>query len=861
MQVFVCTPPPHPMDFHSQWPPSLPWLQFWPQLRSLLTRKLGFILKSRRHRLTQIPNHTAISNLRKRCHQIIDIRPMLRNPNVFLPLVSRTRDRISSAHLSLLELASMISMTMPEFDEDENIRRAGALMGHAGPDALFECLAIIIYHLSNNLYDWSDNERWETIVSIFRHFGLLVRPFITPAPHHITISAYLEKLFQAAVHQAVSKDNAEARDIIKWLLRLGQNPDAVVVSPGGWARTAVEACMDEGRVDLLQLLLDHGADANLASGRGKEKLRPLEYALEPKYRVSRFGDASWRRPLPPLVEIAHLLIFKGAKVNLPVCDGREPVLNLAIGLGDLDLVKLVIAHGADVQLGAEVRPNLLHTITPLSRAAGFRDKVSTSPVKRPGKALTLVRYITGLLRQRCPSSYKAEITADTFTAASAAGNYDVITFLADLSPPTNLTNPLGVTPLHGAAKHGCIQTCQVLLQLGCFFFFLSKYISPLHIACAFGHDEIVDIFIQNKAHLNARAELDRDSYHRHKLTDLDYSEKAIRSLCLRPRTPLEMAIYFWQNTSAVSLLLCQARVFGGELLLAVRQHPNIALLTALLDAGADPNERDGNGISVLRYLFRWVLIDDCDEEMECDPYEDVVTMIDLLLSHGAKIDCADLVGAFRLGIRSVSLALLRCESRSAEQAESKTQLLEEAMLSGDTAIIEMVSRLHQGLPYSPGAVCTAVIAKLQAERIKQLLAARSRHARANVYAATAIGIAAHQREDMTLLRLLCSCLPPSGTCFMPVRDRLGKGYLDLFGGGGGPRGGAGGAGGGGAPRAGPVRGHNKEAFNYLLEHGYKPDWTTWSAIAQENQAQMALALREERFTGGGPGGGGGGAAE
>src|SRR3569833_396955 len=155
-------------------------------------------------------------------------------------------------------------------------------------------------------------------------------------------------------------------------------------------------------------------------------------------------------------------------------------------------------------------------------------------------------------------------------------------------------------------------------------------------------------------------------------------------------------------------------------------------------------------------------------------------MIDLLLSHGAKIDCEDLVGAFLLGIRSVSLALLRCESRAAEQAESKTQLLEEAMLSGDTAIIEMVSRLHQGLTYSPGAVCTAVIAKLQAARIKQLLAARSRQARADVYEATAIGIAAHQREDMTQLRLLSSSLPPSGTCLMPVRYRLGKGYLDLF---------------------------------------------------------------------------------
>ncbi|KAH6851183.1 ankyrin repeat-containing domain protein [Chaetomium sp. MPI-CAGE-AT-0009] len=830
MQVFVCTPPPHRMDFHSQWPPTLPWLQFWPQLQSLLT---------------------PISNFQKRCHQIVDTGSMLRIHDIVPTLKSPIRDEISSPHPSLLELASMVSMTMPELDEDENIRRAGALTGHPGPNALFEWLAIAMYHISNNLHGQLDDERWETIVTIFRHSGLMERPFSTLASHHTTMSAFLEKFYQAAVYKAVVYDNAGALDVIKWLLRSGQIPNTLVLPIFGSTMTAIEASIRSGRVDLLRLLLDHGADPNLESGRGL-KLRPLEYALGPTYRDMSYDD-HYDCPLPTRVEIARLLISKGAKVNLPVRGDWEPVLNLAIGLGDLDLVKMVIAHGADIRLGVELDPHLLYTITPLNRAAGFCDEFSVPPRKCHETALTLVRFIVELLKQRFPSSYKADITADTFIAAAAAGNHDVLTFLADLSPPASLTNPLGVTPLHGAAEHGCIQTCQVLLQLGCPLNSQSEYISPLHIACVFGHDEIVDVFIQNKAYLDTLVNLDGYSCDRHHISPL-VSHNEQKVLCSRPMTPLEMAIYFCHNTCAVLLLLNEARVFGGELLLAAQQHPTIALLSALLDAGADPDERDGNGESVLRHLFEWVLQDDfCYEEDACDRYKEVVTMVDLLLSHRAKVDRADLVGGFRLGITSLSLALLRRHSRSAKKAESRTQLLEEAMLSGDTAVIEMVSQLHQDLPYSPVAVCTAVIARLEAKWIKSLLAVRSLHpGQSNIYEATAIGIAAHQQADMDSLRLLCSCLPPSRTCFMPVRDKWGVEGLKPFSFERNPRYWSLGTVIEVSPLTYPVLGHNDDAFNYLLEHDYKPDWTTWLAIAQENQTQMACALRKERFTVGKP---------
>jgi len=59
------------------------------------------------------------------------------------------------------------------------------------------------------------------------------------------------------------------------------------------------------------------------------------------------------------------------------------------------------------------------------------------------------------------------ITPDVLIAAAEAGNCDVIRFLVGLSPNVGFSNSIGMSALHAAAWKGCVDTCWLLLELGC----------------------------------------------------------------------------------------------------------------------------------------------------------------------------------------------------------------------------------------------------------------------------------------------------------------------------------------------------------------------------------------------------------
>ena len=83
-----------------------------------------------------------------------------------------------------------------------------------------------------------------------------------------------------------------------------------------------------GHVDVAQVLLDHGADANARVGTGA---MPLHWA-------SRNGN----------LKIVQLLLEHGAIVN--ATDYNIPPLRLALDSGNLEVVRLLLDHGADVHI-------------------------------------------------------------------------------------------------------------------------------------------------------------------------------------------------------------------------------------------------------------------------------------------------------------------------------------------------------------------------------------------------------------------------------------------------------------------------------------------------------------------------------
>ena len=96
-------------------------------------------------------------------------------------------------------------------------------------------------------------------------------------------------------------------------------------SPDGW--TALH--LNWGHLDIVELLLDNGADINAVS-RNRFTATPLQ------------GAAAAER-----LELARLLIARGANVN---CRGEEGVapLHEVAGNGQMEFAKLLLAHGANV---------------------------------------------------------------------------------------------------------------------------------------------------------------------------------------------------------------------------------------------------------------------------------------------------------------------------------------------------------------------------------------------------------------------------------------------------------------------------------------------------------------------------------
>jgi ankyrin repeat protein len=110
------------------------------------------------------------------------------------------------------------------------------------------------------------------------------------------------------------------RDLLK------ENPGLVkAYSPDGW--TALH--LNFGNLEIVKLTLDRGSDIDAVS-KNKFSATPLQGA-------AAMGN----------LELARLLIARGANVN---CRGEEGVspLHEAAGSGQIELAKLLLDHGADL---------------------------------------------------------------------------------------------------------------------------------------------------------------------------------------------------------------------------------------------------------------------------------------------------------------------------------------------------------------------------------------------------------------------------------------------------------------------------------------------------------------------------------
>lgn len=223
--------------------------------------------------------------------------------------------------------------------------------------------------------------------------------------------------------------------------------------PNVVAHVAIGLCLVygvyHGPITLIRRLLDEGADPNLDEGDG---FPPLIAAFDRK------DDAA---------EVIELLLERGADVHQRNFNDYT-ALHLAAGRGDLDLVELLLRHGADAN--TIVRIDDMETAVELAEQAGH-----TSVVER-------LRPLTWRL---------------DWEGSAKAGDVGALAALLAAGHDIDATDGYGQTALMRAAHAGREDAVGWLIEQGAALDHTAKFgLSALMLAVISGHRKVVELLLR-----------------------------------------------------------------------------------------------------------------------------------------------------------------------------------------------------------------------------------------------------------------------------------------------------------------------------------------------------------------------------
>ncbi|CAF1355808.1 unnamed protein product [Adineta ricciae] len=248
----------------------------------------------------------------------------------------------------------------------------------------------------------------------------------------------------------------------------------------------MEACMD-GHVQVAKLLLDHGADVNMPPDSYESPLTlsacggHIELAsllIERGANLEEVNDEGYT----PLMEasreghddLVNLLVSRGADVNRTTDDTQETALTLACAGGFLDVAKILISHGANVNLGQS---------TPLMEAS------------QEGHT-ELVQY---LIQNNADVNQTTSAGETALAYACESGRTEVAEILLNSGAHIDQTENEGRTPLMKAVRAGHTCTVRYLISKGADVnrSTNSNDSTVLSLACAGGHLEVTALLLKH----------------------------------------------------------------------------------------------------------------------------------------------------------------------------------------------------------------------------------------------------------------------------------------------------------------------------------------------------------------------------
>ncbi|KAI0535179.1 hypothetical protein GGR58DRAFT_519644 [Xylaria digitata] len=492
LPLVVC--PPVPMEFISDWPQSLPWINFQTQFQELECRNFGSNTSDSSSLVPLLPAHN------------IDIISVARRLSaVSLSSLEFVPDTIWNQQY-LLKISAHIGLVIPESWEGENLARADILVSDSGFEQLRHILEILIATASNNIGEW-----WiiETNWNIFKY---LLEWFLGfNSSHNVlesqTMKAFSDTLFRWAFVGSIQtlRGRREGQysaeicyEVISRLLHAGYNPNRLRLPHNTYATqrsrlyietmvSALQRAVEFGDKfeHIVSLFIEFGADIHAGDDNGRFSALHLVldgYAME-----------YWTGRRPQVIILQRILIEKAMKD--PHMKHSQILAEHAIRHGKKGLLQQLYREGFNLEFCQRVEYGLSSEVTAITCASQF----CPSPQQGPWDAwLSFVLNLMSVSK-RYLSNWPARLLVDPLVCAAEAGNNAAIRYFWGLGGNLDAENENGIFPLIAAAAHGRTDTCKLLLSLGADGNKAgARGLSAIHVAAMANRHEIIQLLAKTK---------------------------------------------------------------------------------------------------------------------------------------------------------------------------------------------------------------------------------------------------------------------------------------------------------------------------------------------------------------------------
>jgi ankyrin repeat protein len=312
---------------------------------------------------------------------------------------------------------------------------------------------------------------------------------------------------ETPLHLAAALENPE-------FARLLVDRGAEVNAKDDDGHTPLHVAVRAGREPTVRLLFEHGADPNVSEKNvssplslSDDRLDIAGLILAQKLRPEVINDALAGAVFRENKDFAHLLLKHGAEPNInaacilglkervsTLVDANPSIvnaptenyykrrlINLAAEHGQLSIVELLVAKGAEIQ------PK--------------EDRWPISEAAENGR-LSVVQF---LVEQGTDINEKGKWGDPPLIAAASGGHANVVRFLLDRGAKPLATEESRKTALHAAARKGATEVAEIMLDVGVPVNSRDRSgQTPLHVAAYDGHAATAELLLRRGANINAR---------------------------------------------------------------------------------------------------------------------------------------------------------------------------------------------------------------------------------------------------------------------------------------------------------------------------------------------------------------------